>query len=178
MKACFDVHYDDHGAAAAALVFDQWQDAEPVDQYSVRLSEIGEYEPGKFYLRELKPLAAVIEKISQPIDTFIIDAYCYLDGDQAPGLGFYLYESLRKRFSEVPELKVIGVAKNPFRGSDHAQPVLRGDSTRPLWITSIGVDPVDAAAQIRSMDGEFRMPTLLRKVDQDCRAALIDPAPQ
>lgn len=171
MIACFDVHYrGESAAAAAALVFNAWSDAEPVAEYTVQLDEVGDYEPGKFYQRELEPLLAVIGKIQEPVDVFVIDAYCHLDAAGAPGLGAYLFEQLKAERETPPA--VIGVAKSRFRGSGHAAEVLRGDSARPLLVTAIGLPKDEAAAHIALMDGEFRIPTLIKQVDQLCRQAL------
>jgi len=49
--------------------------------------------------------------------------------------------------------------------------VLRGDSRRPLYVTAAGLDPAAAALHVRSMHGPFRIPTLLKRVDQLCRTS-------
>ena len=170
MIACFDVHYDDTGAAAAALVFASWTDVEPGADYTVKLGQVGEYEPGKFYLRELPPLLAVIDQLPDSVHTFVLDAYCHLDADGSPGLGAYLLERLPPRFGAAPT--VVGVAKNRFRGTTHAAEVRRGESARPLFVTSIGLPYDEAGEKIRRMYGEFRIPTLIKQVDRLCRDAL------
>jgi deoxyribonuclease V len=48
--------------------------------------------------------------------------------------------------------------------------VLRGASTKPLLITAAGMPEAQAAEHVREMHGAFRIPTLLRRVDQLCRA--------
>ncbi len=127
----------------------------------------GEYEPGRFYLRELVPLLAVIEMIAEPIDTFIIDAYCYLSSDLASGLGSYLYRAMDQQAS------VVGVAKNRFKNSTHAEKVFRGGSRRALFVTSMGLSQKQAASKIASMAGSNRIPKLLKAVDQLARAGML-----
>ena len=163
MLACLDVHYFEGEARAAAVVFNEWRDAQWVNQYSVMVQTVEAYRPGKFYLRELKPLLAAIERIGEPVETYIVDAYCYLSPDEEPGLGAYLYAEIHGRSS------IIGVAKNRFRHSRHAMEVLRGHSRRPLYVTSIGLSREDAASCIAAMSGEFRIPTLLKAADQLAR---------
>ncbi len=159
MIACFDVHYDNDCANAAAIVFNQWADEKPVEQYIVRCNQVGEYCAGSFYQRELAPLREVIQQIKHPIHTYVIDAYCHLSVDCSPGLGAYLHQELPHNSA------VIGVAKNCFRETDHAIELLRGGSDRPLFVSSIGIDYQTAANHIKSMTGNYRMPTLLKMVD-------------
>ena len=168
MIACFDVHYDDQGANAAAILFEQWTDDLPAEQLVVRCENVGDYQAGSFYQRELAPLRAVIDQITVPVDTFVIDACCRLSEDGAPGLGDYLYRSLPE------DTVVIGVAKNRFRGTDHAVEVIRGGSKRPPFVSSIGIEYQAAANRIQSMAGRHREPKLLKAVDRLCRDVTFD----
>lgn len=163
MNACLDVHYLPHAACAAAIIFNAWADAKPLNQYTVVVQGYEAYEPGKFYLRELKPLMAVIEQIKEPIQVYLIDAYCYLSPEHEPGLGARLYAAIDGRSA------IIGVAKNRFKRSHHAAEVFRGRSKRPLYVTSIGLSQEEAASRISAMSGEFRIPTLLKFADQSAR---------
>ena len=160
MIAALDVYYTDTDATAAAVVFDRWDAEVPVETYTVSTKDCGEYSPGQFYLRELKPLLALISDIREKIDIFVIDGYCHLSPDNKPGLGVHLMNSL------PDEPVIIGVAKNRFRDSVHAVEVLRGDSERPLFVTAIGMDYADAASKLASMHGPYRVPTLLKEVDR------------
>jgi len=49
------------------------------------------------------------------------------------------------------------------------QKIFRGKSTNPLYITSEGIELEIAADLILNMHGIYRIPTLLKKVDQLCR---------
>ena len=72
-----------------------------------------------------------------------------------------MYEALNEK------IPVIGVAKNNFAKIDALKvPVLRGDSKKPLYITSKGIDLEQAASYIQEMHGEYRFPTLLKEVDR------------
>jgi deoxyribonuclease V len=163
MIACLDVHYSTDTACAAAIVFADWQDEQPVAEYTAIDPNPPEYEPGKFYLRELQPQLGVIAKIAEPIDVYVIDAYCHLSPDLAPGLGHHLYEALDRKPA------IIGVAKNRYRDSQHAVELCRGESAKPLFVTSIGMTYDVAALHVKSMVGEFRIPSLLKQVDRLCR---------
>lgn len=167
MIACFDVHYDNNSANAAGIMFHQWDDETPAEQLTIRVSDVGDYRAGSFYERELKPLREILSLITCPVRHFVIDAYCHLSDDGSPGLGAYLYELL------PADSIIIGVAKNRFRSTSHAFELFRGNSKRPLFITSIGIDYQCAAGHIKSMAGEHRMPTLLKTVDRLSRGGEI-----
>jgi deoxyribonuclease V len=78
-------------------------------------------------------------------------------GDR-PGLGKHLFEFFAGR------TRVIGVAKSQYRDSFGVE-VFRGESKRPLYVTSAGVDPYTAAGRIKVMHGSHRVPALLKRVD-------------
>ncbi len=164
MIACFDVYYVHNCTYAAAIVFSEWSDAIPDEHYQLEIHDIGEYKPGSFYQRELKPIIEIITIIQSPIKYFVIDAYCHLSNSYEPGLGQYLFQKL------PPESVVIGVAKNRFRSTTHAFELCRGSSKRPLFITSIGIKYKMAADFIKSMAGEHRIPILLKTVDNLSRS--------
>ena len=163
MIACFDAHYDDCSAIAASIVIHRWEDEITVDQFTVKVADVGDYRPGRFYERELKPLHELLPLISYPVRYFVIDAYCHLSDDGSPGLGAHLHQLL------PDDSVVIGVAKNRFQDTRHAVELFRGDSNRPLFITSIGIDYQAAADHVKSMAGEHRIPTILKTVDRLAR---------
>jgi len=160
MIACFDVHYFDDHANAAAVVFEKWSDNLALDSAVIRCDAAEQYKAGEFYKRELYPLRTLIAQLKHPVQTFVIDAYCHLSQDGDPGLGQYLHDHLSKKST------VIGVAKNRFRATSHAVELLRGQSSRPLFVTAVGIDYQDAAGHIESMHGENRIPTQLKLVDR------------
>ncbi len=160
MLACVDVHYREHEAQGALLLFAGWDAASATDRRLVRLSPVAEYRPGHFYERELPVLLALLGQVEHPLTTVVIDGYVWLGSEAEKGLGAHLYEALERA---VP---VVGVAKTAFKGSDFAVPVLRGDTTRPLYVTAVGMDPGEAAEHVRAMHGPYRIPTLLKEVDR------------
>ena len=87
----------------------------------------------------------------------------YLDNDKKKGLGAYLYDYYQNKTA------VIGVAKNNFKENSISAKVIRGNSKKPLYITSIGIEQDVAADMIKKMHGDYRLPTLLKKVDSICR---------
>lgn len=141
--------------------FEAWESDEAVYERTVRCGAVKEYAPGKLYQRELPCLEkglAEARSAGHKIDVVVVDGNVRLDQSGQPGLGTYLYRSLD---GAIP---VIGVAKNPFAGLQ-AQDVLRGQSKRPLYVTSVGVDETTAASHISTMAGESRIPILLRRAD-------------
>lgn len=51
--------------------------------------------------------------------------------------------------------------------------IFRGTSSKPLFITSAGIDLRDAAEHIEKMHGMYRMPTLLKLLDTYTKTSLI-----
>lgn len=168
MIACLDVYYAQDKAHAAAVVFSEWSDTASLAEYEATVDELAPYQPGQFYLRELQPLLAVIAKIVEPVHTYVIDGYCHLSADAAAGLGEHLQASLPQSAT------IIGVAKNRYQQSEHAAELCRGQSARPLFITSIGIDYDAAAGLIRSMSGAYRIPTLIKAADGLSRKVVDD----
>lgn len=169
MHVALDVGYPNRGALAACVGFLDWTDAEPDLTLTAQIPEVEEYVPGQFYQRELPCLLAVLKKLEDTPDTIVIDGQVHLDDAEKPGLGMHLFEALNR---EVP---VIGVAKSSFRGLTRAIEVYRGGSERPLFVTAAGMSDRDAADRIQQMRGEFRIPTLLKKVDQMSRGQANEP---
>ena len=168
MLACVDVSYGAGGAVAACLLFDAWGDAVERRALTAHLPEpdVAPYQPGAFYLRELPCLLEVIGRVEEPLELVVVDGYVWLSAERRLGLGARLHEALAGRVA------VVGVAKTSFHGAEgFAEPVLRGGSARPLYVTAAGAELAVAAGWIRAMHGEHRIPTLLRRVDRLCRQA-------
>ncbi|HKH44830.1 MAG TPA: endonuclease V [Thermoanaerobaculia bacterium] len=161
MIACCDVDYHDPGAVAAGLWFDHWSDSTGKAEVVLPIAEVAPYQSGQFYLRELPCLLAVLEK-GPPADLVVLDGYVWL-GDGQPGLGAHLYRALNEKVT------VIGVAKTRYAGVTLVRELRRRDSANPLYITAAGIDLSEAARHIAEMHGPYRIPTLLKKVDQLCR---------
>jgi deoxyribonuclease V len=166
--ACLDVDYRGDQAMAACLLFNAWTDAAPAGSRVAHLPAVAPYEPGRFYRRELPCLLAVLEQAG-PLEVVVIDGYVWLGPDRGPGLGAHLYEALGRSTA------VVGIAKTPFADTSAAE-VIRGQSLRPLRVTAAGLDLGEAARSVEKMHGPFRVPTLLKQVDQLCRRSW-PPAP-
>lgn len=166
-----DVDYGDAGAFIAGITFDNWAHAQETAIFTSFLGRIDDYVPGEFYRRELPCILRLLEEHAIAPETIVIDGFVYLDGHRKPGLGKHLYDALNGKVA------VVGVAKKPFRGIPPECELLRGRSRKPLFITSAGM-PLDVAkASIRSMHGNYRVPTLLRKTDRICRQCSHPPPP-
>ncbi len=159
--AAFDVHYlEDGRASAAAVVFGDFGDRVPAAEYHRVVARSSPYVPGAFFQRELPAILALLEQITIPLDTLMVDGYVMLGS--RPGMGRHLFEALESR------IPVIGVAKSPFEGAP-AHEIIRGLSQRPLFVTAAGIDAAKAAENIRRMHGPHRIPTLLQRVDRLAR---------
>lgn len=158
MLLAFDTYYFDDKAKTVALAFARWTDEKPVAVYAQVLDEVAPYTPGEFYKRELPCILGLLRTIDlTDVKAIVIDGFVVLDDSGKPGLGAHLYEALDKK------IPVIGVAKTSFGTLHHSKRnLLRGNSTRPLYITAIGIAVDEAADRIRSMSGAYRIPTLLK----------------
>ena len=160
MFACVDVHYHDDRAVAACILFNDWTDSIPAACYHTTISNPAPYIPGKFYLRELPCILAVLRLVRETIEAVLIDGHVWLDNRQSPGLGAHLYDGLNQT------IPVIGIAKSRYKRSEAADEIMRGKSKNPLYVSAVGLDQGVAASWIVKMHGRFRLPTLLRIVDQ------------
>ena len=157
MIAAFDVHYFADGrASAGAVLFHKYTDAESILEYIGLTDGVSHYIPGQFYRRELPCILRLLEQFNEAPEEMLIDGYVML-GDR-PGLGQHLFEFF------AGKIPVIGVAKSNYRDSFGVE-VFRGESKRPLYVTSAGVDPHTAVEKIKVMHGSHRVPALLKRVD-------------
>lgn len=166
MLAVLDVCYGPRGAAAACVLFEHWTAAAHAGEHVVLVDHVAPYEPGAFYRRELPCLLAALAPVGVPLEAVVIDGYVWLSADGRAGLGAHLFEALGRA------TPVVGVAKTSFSGSAFAEPVLRGDSARPLYVTAADLDAATAARRVRDMHGPHRIPTLLKRADRLCRDAM------
>lgn len=164
MLLAVDVHYTAERARVAGVCFEAWDDDAAVHIYTTSIAVESNYQPGQFYLRELPGIISLLDCYHLQPDTAIIDGFVFLDGRTSAGLGKHLYDALEGRTS------VVGVAKNRFRGISDEFGVLRGQSKRPLYVTSAGMSFQQAKNRVRSMHGEHRVPTLLKLADRVSRS--------
>ena len=163
-----DVDYRSDHAIVSGILIQDWSSSECA-VVNVRVDEVEAYEPGSFYKRELpciQRLLTTIEVMAPSLELgfIVIDGYVHLgENFTKPGLGAYLNNFLG---GEIP---IIGVAKTYFRGVPDETRLFRQGSTSPLFITGVGIDQAEARNKIAGMHGVFRLPSMLKYVDQCCR---------
>lgn len=162
MILAFDTYYFQDKAKTVCLQFETWEDKQSYKIYTETADKVEEYTSGEFYKRELPCILSLIDKIEiHKIEAIVVDGFVILDDEKKPGLGAFLYTKLEEK------IPIIGVAKNNFlKIKKEKRKVYRGISKKPLYVTSIGINVDIAAEKIKSMDGEFRMPTLLKQLDR------------
>lgn len=166
MILAIDVHYRATFAKAISIEFETWQDEHPSKIHEVLIDEVAAYVPGQFYKRELPCILKVLEKTPlEKIEVIIVDGYVTLSDEGKFGLGMYLYEALNQK------IPIIGVAKRSFKDNEQqVQKVWRGESKNPLYVTSVDFDLEEAVHQIQQMKGQYRIPTLLKILDQHTKS--------
>ncbi len=163
MIYALDVDYNgDKNAHVACVGFEQWDDRLPSYEKVDFIESIEPYESGSFFKRELPCLLEALKDLDN-IECVVVDGYVWLEEKSNYGLGMYLYDALEKK---VP---IIGVAKNSFNNTPKACELFRGESSKPLYITSVDIELAEAKAFITQMHGKYRFPTLLKYVDSLCR---------
>ncbi|WP_316824030.1 endonuclease V [Pedobacter miscanthi] len=161
MILAFDTFYFEDKAKTICLSFAEWKSDRETTIYSDIVVGIEDYISGEFYKRELPCILNLIAKIDLTnVEFIIVDGFVYLDDDKKLGLGGHLYEKLGQK------IPVIGVAKSDFAAiHNNKKAVLRGESKKPLFLTSIGIDLQEASNFIKAMHGDFRIPKLLKDLD-------------
>lgn len=163
MKYVLDVDYNgDKNATVACLGFEDWGDEKALYTKTYFVEPIEPYEAGSFYKRELPCLLEALKNLND-IECVVVDGYVWLGEITHAGLGMHLYDALEKK------IPIIGVAKNFFTNTPKACELLRGESKKPLYITSVGMELEEAKEAILAMHGKYRFPTLLKEVDSVCR---------
>lgn len=167
MIAFLDVYYGDAGARSACVLAANWQSQTAESTHFVDIESVEPYESGQFYRRELPCLLSVLASLPTLPDVIVIDGYVWLPDGRGKGLGAHLYEALE---SKVP---VVGVAKTEFVGAQSSPmvvPIRRGDSSKPLFVTALGVAVEAAASLVQQMAGPHRIPNLIKIADQLSRS--------
>lgn len=169
MIVAFDTYYFDNKAKTVCIFFPSWEEEDNYEVIEETLEGIQDYQSGEFYKRELPCILSLYKKIPQgDVDTIIVDGYVYLDDNFKFGLGAHLYKTLGEKIA------VIGVAKSNFSTLlQNKQELLRGKSLKPLFISAIGIDLEKATSFIKSMKGEYRIPTLLKTLDKLTKTEII-----
>lgn len=151
-------------AKVSGIRFQNTQTNEILGEHTTTVNEVAPYQSGQFYKREMACLLALINQINEPYSVIIIDGYIFLDGAQQAGLGKYLYDNL------TIKKPIIGIAKNQFKDVSEDYAVWRGTSKHPLYITSINFPIADAKNIVQDLEGQHRLPNIVKKVDFLSRA--------
>lgn len=167
MIVTIDVHYKTDYAKTVLLFFENWQSETPANVITHITKDVLPYEPGSFYKRELPCiLNALQETTLEAIQLIIVDGHIYVDNDGKYGLGGHLYEALNKK------LPIIGVAKTYFQSNQETVvEILRGESKKSLYVSAIGLEKEVAATHVKNMYGAYRLPHLLKLMDQISKEA-------
>jgi len=162
MILAFDTYYYENKAKTVCLSFKDWNAEENYKIDTETISDVEEYVSGEFYKRELPCILSLLSKIDlKEVDLIIIDGFVFLNDENKFGLGAYLYKALNE------EIPIIGVAKRDFATiENNRKEIFRGISKNPLFITSIGIDLTIASKKIEEMNGEYRIPNLLKELDK------------
>lgn len=167
MILAVDVHYSENSAVVAGVVFKSWQDEDSQKEYVSLMDEVADYEPGKFFKRELPCILKLIENYHLKPECIVVDGFVFLDDFSKAGLGKHLFDALNG------EVSVIGIAKKRYKDIDSQFEVYRGDSRRPLYVTAVGIETQQAKRNVVTMHGNNRLPTLIKRVDQICRGIKV-----
>lgn len=161
-----DVLYNDtNNTAQIAGVLFEADSSVCISTYETTLSDIHPYIPGEFYRRELPCLTKLISMVDTPYDILCVDSYVDLEPGHK-GLGRHLYEYFQGKYP------VIGVAKTHFHDAEAVE-VCRGESKKPLYVTSVGLEITEAVGIVEQMHGSYRIPTHLKKVDMLTRCPAV-----
>ncbi|WP_284464798.1 endonuclease V [Chryseobacterium sp.] len=162
MIYAFDTYYYEDYANTVCIAFDNWTSEREIETFTEQTDINSEYESGAFYKRELPCILSLLDKIVlKDGDIIIVDGYVTLDNEGKIGLGGHLYEALQEKFA------VVGIAKNEFTTPDlQRRHVVRGEGKTPLFITAKGIDVDEVKRNVEEMHGPYRIPTLLKKLDQ------------
>lgn len=161
-----DVQYEGEVAFVCGVSFSSPIQERPDNVYYTELKVPDCYVPGEFYKRELPCIVKLLEEHDLSPGVIIVDGYTYLDNTKTFGLG----AKLSAYFSEKgKEVLTIGVAKNPRKNTPKQWQIYRGNSTKPLFVSALGMNNEFAINVISNMAGEHRIPKLLKLADTLCR---------
>lgn len=162
MIYAFDTYYFEDYARTVCIAFKSWNSEAETEIFTENTAITSDYESGAFYKRELPCILSLLKNIElKDGDLIIVDGYVTLNNEGKIGLGGHLFEELSGKFP------VIGIAKNGFNEpDDERRSVYRGESKTPLFLTARGIDVDEVKVKVEQMLGSFRIPTLLKKLDQ------------
>ncbi len=155
----FDVYYYEKFAHVAGILFECGKEEKTIKKYTKIVYEVNPYIPGEFYKRELPCILSLLKDINETYDFILLDSYVYIK-ENHKGLGAYLYEYLDKT------IPIMGLAKNHFKDVENYRELERGKSKKKLYITSAGIDLDFSYNLIKNMEGQYRLPDIIKEVDK------------
>lgn len=152
-----------------AVMLENFDDSEISGFVTADITDIGEYESGSFYKREMKGIEALLTKLNavdnpvfSNIECIVIDGYASFNDKDHKALGERIYEKYN--------IPVIGIAKNKnMICKIEDTELLRGTSKNPLYITCVGCGFTNAKHCIARMHGKNRLPYAVKLVDSLAR---------
>lgn len=175
MIVAFDTYYYEGYSYTVGGVFESWSSSE-VSYYvtSKRDCIDAEYKSRELYKRELPCIMQCLSLLNlETIDTIIVDGYAWLSDDGkelVKGLGARLYDNIKMVYGVDKE--IVGIAKNPYHVKiPNCFEVRHGvESEKPLFVTCSNADYAEYySVLVGRMDGEYRIPTILKNVDTKSR---------
>lgn len=164
MKLALDVHFDQLGAQAAAVAFDDWDAAEPTRSFVTRIAHVEKTQRGELDLRALPCILQLLREHDLAPELILISGLVHLDAQETPGLGRHLHHALGGHCA------VIGAAKTGLAQFPEQFHVGREEEASPLVVGCIGIDLGAAKARLRAMHGRKRVPTLMKLVARLAKA--------
>ncbi len=160
MILALDVYYSKDSANCVGVLFN-WEDTFPAKIYRTTIACFENYIPGCFYQREMPSILALLDKVEfTDLEAIVVDGHVFTDTTNF-GLGGMVWLKIGQ---QVP---IIGIAKNSFfNNSDTVVEVYRGKSKKPLYVSCVGTEIESVITNIKRMNGEFRIPTILKQLDR------------
>lgn len=157
MDVCY--HQTNNCAFAAGVRFTGVENVQTLSTHGTWVNEVLAYQSGQFYKREMPCLLALLKTINDPVDILVIDGFVYLNQGKS-GLGKHLYDNL------TDKKPIIGIAKNPYQDMDNCHQVFRGQSKKPLYVTTVDYSLENAKQWLKNLQGSYRLPDILTQVDK------------
>jgi len=177
-KIAIDAYYVGDICHVVGGIFNKWTDEHVSEFIYADVKVDSDYIPGEFYKRELPGILKLLEQIDlNKFDKIIIDGYVYLQERISefkyklrPGLGRHLYAVIKDKY---PKIEIIGVAKTLYgeANNDGLEYGLcyRGNSKKPLYITSTKRRGKNPNYLVKKMSGDYRIPTIIKEVDAETK---------
>lgn len=165
MILALDTYYYSNSSLTVGIWFDDWRSNNLNRIEYSWCNHFESYVPGQFYKRELPGILDFIDLYGlNDVDIVILDGF--INTPNGPGLGLLFYESL----GSPNNLNIVGIAKSYYEGIESiSERVFRGNSKKPLYIQTYGLDIQEVGKKVRKMRGKNRIPKLLKILDDETK---------